>query len=173
MNSCAFTGHRPLRFKFGYDESRPLCKAIKQAILAQCDKLYREEGVRTFYSGCALGVDLWGAGAVLYLRDKGYSDIRLVCAVPYPNHDCKWPDDQKQRLHKIISDAAETVTVCDRYSDDAYKQRNYYMVDRSQFLIAVFDRQKNQRSGTQQTVNYAVKKNLKVTYIHPDTADIS
>lgn len=171
MNACAFTGHRPTRFKFGYDEQSPLCKSIKKSILDQCRKLYETEHVRTFYTGCALGVDIWGAEAVLLLRSE-YPDIKLICAMPFPKHTAKWSDEQKQRFDKILSAADEQITVCERYSDDAYKQRNYYMVDNAQFIIAVFDDVKGQRSGTLQTVNYARRKNRQITPIHPDTASI-
>ena len=40
-------------------------------------------------------------------------------------------------------------------------------------MIAVFDPEKNQRSGTQQTVNFAKKKLLRIIYIHPDTAAVT
>jgi hypothetical protein len=47
------------------------------------------------------------------------------------------------------------------------------MVDKSQYLIAVYDQDKSERSGLVQMINYAVKKNLQITYIHPDTAEIT
>ena len=54
---------------------------------------------------------------------------------------------------------------------DAYKRRDYYMVDHSVCGIAVYDLDKSVRSGTGMTYNYAVlKKKLPVTVIHPDHA---
>lgn len=170
--TCAFTGHRSNRFAFTYNESHPLCVQIKEALIHECRRLYETENVGTFYTGCALGVDMWGAEAVLQLRCD-YPDIALICAVPFPGHTEKWIDNQKQRLAAITQAATETVYTCERYSAEAYKTRNYYMVDRAQFLIAVFDGEKNLRSGTKQTVNYAIKKKLSITLIHPDTAAIA
>ena len=47
------------------------------------------------------------------------------------------------------------------------------MVDNSQYLIAVYDQDRSIRSGTGQTVNYAIKKRRGITFIHPDTAAVS
>ena len=53
------------------------------------------------------------------------------------------------------------------------KKRNYYMVDHADFLLAVYDNNRKLRSGTGQTVNYALKQNLRIIFLHPDTAEIS
>ena len=57
--ACAVTGHRPSRFKFKYSEDYSLCKKIKRAMLEQFKRLYDEQGVRRYYVGGALGVDMW------------------------------------------------------------------------------------------------------------------
>lgn len=171
-SACAFTGHRPNRFIFNYNEKHPLCVKIKETILAECRRLYEMENVNAFYTGCALGVDMWGAEAVIQLKEA-YPDIKLHCAAPFPNHTEKWVFEQDRRLHKIVCIADTATFTSKEYAADAYKIRNYYMVDNSQFLIAVFDNEKNMRSGTMQTVNYALQKGLKISFIHPDTATIS
>ena len=55
----------------------------------------------------------------------------------------------------------------------SYKKRNYYMVDHAEYLIGVFDNQKKLRSGTAQTVNYALHQGKVITLIHPDTMEIT
>jgi len=47
------------------------------------------------------------------------------------------------------------------------------MVDRADYLIAIYDNQKEIRSGTGMTVHYAQKKGLPVRFINPDTAKIN
>ena len=47
------------------------------------------------------------------------------------------------------------------------------MVDHAEYLIGVFDNQKKLRSGTAQTVNYALHKGKVITLIHPDTMEIT
>lgn len=65
------------------------------------------------------------------------------------------------------------MVVCKSYRQDAYKRRDYYMVDRSVCGITVYDLDKSIRSGTGMTYNYAaLKKKLPVTVIHPDTDSI-
>ena len=45
------------------------------------------------------------------------------------------------------------------------------MVDHADFLVGVFDNAKQMRSGTAQTVNYALRQGKQIILIHPDTAD--
>lgn len=54
-----------------------------------------------------------------------------------------------------------------------YRLRNQYMVDHASCLLAVYDNDRNLRSGTMQTANYARRKGLPITLIHPDSAAVS
>ena len=47
------------------------------------------------------------------------------------------------------------------------------MVDHADCLLAVYDNDRNLRSGTMQTVNYARKRKLPIILIHPDSAAVS
>ena len=171
--SCTITGHNPQRFKFKYNEKAPLCNRIKSAITEQIKELY-SEGIRLFYVGCAVGVDTWAAEIIIGLKQQpGFSEIELFCTIPFPNHSERFTDEQKKRCRHILSQCAYQETISKKYSPVTYKRLNYYMVDNSQYLIAVFDQDKSERSGLGQMVNYAIKNNLQITYIHPDTACIS
>lgn len=44
VKSCAITGHRPTRFKFGYKENYTGCKRLKKRLYEQFALLY-EKGV--------------------------------------------------------------------------------------------------------------------------------
>lgn len=170
--ACAFTGHRPFRFVFKDDENHPLCRKIKAAMADACLTLIREQGVRRFISGCAVGVDQWGAEAVISLRAQ-YPDIRLVCAAPFPDFVAKWTPEQKQWLRRIWDTADEKGFIRRAYSPEVYFERNRFMVDRAKHLIAVYDRESASRSGTGQTVRYAQGLDRRILYIHPDTGEIS
>ena len=51
---CAFTGHRPRKFPWGYDEMDARCVALKKALTEQIVKLV-EAGYTDFFSGMAEG----------------------------------------------------------------------------------------------------------------------
>lgn len=171
--SCVITGHNPQRFKFKYNEQAPLCKAIKAAIAEEVKTLYSKD-VRLFYVGCAVGIDTWAAEIVLELRKQAdYSGIELFCAMPFPEHAERFTAGQKVRYQSILNRCTYKEVVNREYSPASYKRLNYFMVDKSQYLIAVYDQDKSERSGLVQMVNYAVMKNLQITYIHPDTAEIT
>ena len=57
---CAFTGHRPHKFPWKYDEEDSQCVALKAVLMEQIKRLV-DTGVTDFYSGGADGVDCWAA----------------------------------------------------------------------------------------------------------------
>lgn len=136
--------------------------------------LHDEEGIFRFYVGGALGVDMWAAEQLLYLKEQpGYQDIELIVALPFEGHDSKWDAMSKQRLQIIIHNATKCIVIGQSGTTSDYKKRNYYMVDHADFLLAVYDNNRKLRSGTGQTVNYALKQNLRIIFLHPDTVEIS
>ena len=79
-NSCAFTGHRPHKFPWRYNEADERCVALKVALREQIKALV-EDGITDFYSGGADGVDCWAALIVLELRKKNPA-LKLHCILP-------------------------------------------------------------------------------------------
>ena len=70
MNTaCAFTGHRPSKFPWRYDETDSRCVALKEELTGQISKL-AEVGVTDFFSDMAEGTDTYCAQIVLDLRRK-------------------------------------------------------------------------------------------------------
>ena len=66
-----------LRFKFGYKENYAGCKRLKKRLYEQFALLY-EKGVRRFYVGGSLGVDMWAGEQVLTLKEQaGLSLIHI------------------------------------------------------------------------------------------------
>jgi len=172
MTSCAITGHRPTRFLFRYNEIDPLCLRLKKAIREELAYLYHTAGLRCVYVGGALGVDMWAGEAVVALQKDGYSDLSLVLVIPFQGHDDKWFPENRKRL-SALRDHAQVEVLANAYSDRVYKDRNFYMVDHADMLLAVFDEEKSiVRSGTRQTVTYAMGKGMPLCFIHPDTAQV-
>lgn len=172
MLTCAITGHRPTRFKFKYKEDNNGCKRLKKRLHDQLVQLYKM-GYRRFYTGGAMGVDMWSAEILLRLREQPeYSGIQLIVVVPFEGFDKDW-DEWHKRRNCFIKAHAEVVVVSSKSGAEGYRERNYYMVDHADCLLAVYDNLRTIRSGTGMTVNYARKKGLPIICIHPDRATVT
>ena len=169
LHTCAVTGHRPARFKWKYNENNNGCKRLKKRMHDQFTALY-EKGVRRFLVGGALGVDQWAGEIILRLKEQPeYSDIELVVVLPFPGHDEQWDARSRERLAFLIRHSKEHLTIGETACQESYFKRNRYMVDHADCLLAVYDGERNQRSGTMQTVNYAKSNKKMIICIHPDT----
>lgn len=172
--ACAVAGHRPSRFKFKYSEDYSLCKKIKRAMLEQFKRLYDEHGVRRYYVGGALGVDMWAGELILRLKEQpGYGDIELVVVLPFEGHDSKWDERSKRRMDFLLRMCSDCVVIGKEDCRENYIKRNCYMVDHADYLVAVYDNERNLRSGTMQTVRYAQNKGITISFVNPDTATVT
>ena len=162
MLTCAVTGHRPTRFKWKYNENNNGCKRLKKRMRDQFVLLY-EKGVRQFWVGGALGVDMWAGEILLRLKEQpDYSEINLMLALPFEGYDAGWDERSKKRLAFLIRHSSKTVIVGEegQRPEANYRRRNEYMVDQADCLLAVYDNVRSIRSGTGMTVNYAKRKGL-------------
>lgn len=165
MKSIAFTGHRPHRFGF-VDEQDPRCQAIKASMSELLERGYKKVGLRRIYVGGAQGVDMWAAEAALALKQR-HNDLRLFCIMPFAGHDSAWPQEERDRLLHITRHA-EVIVLAESYYADAYKNRNRYLIDHTDYLVAV-SLEKFARSGTAQTIRYAEINEKIVIYIDPES----
>lgn len=172
--ACAITGHRPTRFKFKYNEDYSLCKKIKRTMMEQFKRLHDEEKILRFYVGGALGVDMWAGEIILRLKETpGYEDIELVVVLPFRGHDRNWDVRSRKRLEFLIKHSVESIIAGERDCRGSYIQRNCYMVDHAEYLLAIYDNNQNLQSGTMQMVRYAKKKSIPMIFIDPDTAVVT
>ncbi len=162
-NSCCFSGHRPERLPWGYDEEDPRCRLFKERIIQSIEALYRQN-VRHFISGMAQGTDLYFAEAILSLQSY-YSDMSLECARPCESQADNWSQAQQLRYHSILSRCQYETMVQHTYSRGCMQRRNRYMVEHAAFLIAAYDGKA--KGGTAQTVAFAEKKGLHLTILSP------
>lgn len=162
MTACAFTGHRPHKLPWGYDETDACCIAVKQALAGQIAAL-ASVGVTDFYTGMAQGVDTWAALAVLDLQESR-PGVQLHCIVPHPGQADRWPRQAQDRYHSILNRANEVKTLAQLYYDGCLLDRNRYMVDAAGYLLAVYD---GSGGGTGQTVRYAQDTGRRIIIIDP------
>ena len=174
-HACCFTGYRPHRFPFAQEGLRP--EHVQAAIGQQIRRLY-DEGFRTFITGMCVGVDLWAADEVLSLQaQKG--DIRLIAAVPFEGQESRWSIAERRQYQRILGACTEVHTLftpeqARKNPAACYRERNRWMVDKADAVIAVYTPiDAERRSGTAATVHYARKKLKRIVYIHPTTLAMS
>jgi len=168
MSAC-FTGHRPKRFHFGYDESHEDCLKLKMKLREWIEFLVANN-VTMFYSGLALGVDSWAASIVLDLK-KIHPNICLHAAVPFKAQASSWSSEQQKNYQAILTQCDHVTTMSEKYSLASIFTRNRFMVDNSNYLLAVYDGDK--KGGTAYTVKYSQSKKKESIIIHPDSLEVT
>lgn len=168
-NACAFTGHRPQKYPWGYDEGAPDCVKLKQVLTAQIAALV-EKGITDFLSGMAQGTDTWAALSVLALRNKN-PVLKLHCILPCEGQADKWTDSARALYQSILTRADSVVYVSREYRDGCMLERNRYLVDHAGTLMAVYNGER--RGGTAATVRYARKNGRDLIVIDPGSLQVS
>ncbi len=150
---ACFTGHRPEKLtRSGSAIKRDLEKEICRAV---------SDGLNVFISGMARGVDIWAAQIVLKLRDAGIN-VRLICACPYDGFERGWSQVWQRQYKEILYASDYVKYVCEGYSRLCFQFRNGWMVNHAAKVIAVFN---GDKSGTKNTIDYAIKTGVSVVRI--------
>lgn len=160
--TCCFTGHRPMRLPFGFEEEHPLCIALKKLLKREIQKKI-EQGCIDFITGAAWGVDIICAEIVLELK-KQYPEINLICVIPHEEQATKWNEEYRTRYFGIIDQSDDMILISYQYTPTCFHERNRYMVDNAMHVIAVYNG--NEKGGTSYTIEYARKKGRNVTVIN-------
>ena len=155
---CCFTGHR--HFPWSSDpessEYRALIERLDQAI----DQVLAK-GVIHFICGNAVGVDTWAAERVLQRKVEN-PEIIPESALPFSGHNrhdpgCLNVQSKADLVHVVSTEKSRIAAFC---------ERDKYMVDQSNILIAAYDKTRF-HSGTAKTVAYARKQGLEIIEIQP------
>ena len=156
---CCFTGHRPNAFPWKEDETDPRRRQLQGRLEEAIDGALRS-GVKYFICGNALGVDTWAAQIVLKKKETDPS-IRLEIALPFPGHN------KASAVCAAVQRGADLVHVVSAQKSWrlAALERDRYMVDRSDMLIAVYDDPEPRRSGTQYTYQLARNKGIDIILV--------
>lgn len=160
--SCAFSGHRPHKLHFGYDEKHRDCMQLKLLLSLAINDMQRR-GVMRFYTGMAEGVDLWAASYVLLLKAH-FPALSLIAVIPHEGQEARFSADNRKLYQEVRAQCDEIVVLNPRYIAGCMQMRNQYMVDRSAHLIAVYN---GRGGGTAQTIEYARSKNRHIHIIDP------
>ena len=161
--ACAFTGHRPKKLPWGYNETDVRCVALKAALERQIRSLV-QEGVMDFLSGMAEGVDLLAAEIVLHLRSE-YPSVKLHCILPYKGQETEWSAASQARYHAILAQADSIIYVSRIFRKNCLLERNHFLAAHSDVLLAVYNGE--YRGGTAATIRYAQKLGHSVIILDP------
>ena len=157
QESCCFTGHRPGKLPWRYDESDPRCLDLKRRMSDAVETAY-EQGFRHFLCGMAQGCDLYFCECVLALRARR-PDVTVEAAIPCPGQAEAWPADQRARYERLVAACDLETLVSSQYSPSCMQRRDRYMVDHAALLIAAFD---GTAGGTRYTVEYAMRRRISI-----------
>ena len=145
---CCFTGHRPEKLRLPEEKLRIL---LEQEIWRAVGG-----GYTTFLTGMARGTDLIAGEIVLRLRERE-RDLRLICALPYPDFEARWSADWQKRYRRVLAAADLSRCICPCFSYGAYQARNVWMIDHSSLVIAVLN---GEPGGTKNTLLYAQQQGI-------------
>ena len=159
---CAFTGYRPQKMPWGFDEMDPTCLEFKFRLRESLEYLIGM-GYADFLSGGALGFDLMASEIVLSLREK-YPWIRLIMVIPFDGQADRWTPEQRSRREAIIEASDRVVHISHAYDKGVFFRRNHFLVDSSDLLLAAYD---GQPGGTASTVAYAHARGVRVLRLPP------
>lgn len=159
--TVCFTGHRPQSIPYLWDENSEQSVKLKKEMKSIVIELVEKHSVTHFISGMAIGVDMIAAEIVLELK-KDYPQITLECAIPCETQAVKWSEKYRNRYFSLIEQSDKETMLQTHYTPDCMMKRNAYMVDKSDYVIAVWN---GSPSGTGKTVMYAKKKNKTIIQI--------
>lgn len=154
----ACTAHRPDRLP------------AQSFILVQAVKDFFEETQNkwsSLWAGGQMGGDLYCSLSALSFN----IDLHLCLPFPAQIFTARWPtQSDKDRLAKLMKAAKTVHFISNRYSRDAFLERNKFIIDRADEVFAVFDGQRY--GGTYHAVSYARERGLPVTILDPNTLAI-
>ena len=150
QHCCCFIGHRPKYLDISEEKMR-------QWLAIRIDKAIRD-GYTTFITSCARGVSIW-AGEIVLQKKAEHPELRLTAAIPWPGYADDWEQEWQDKYKNLLSRADLAVNVSDHFHKDAIRQRNKWMVDHCNRLIAYLI---VPGSETFNTIDYALHQGLEL-----------
>lgn len=140
--TVAFTGHRDVSDEAGVYEQ--LLSTLRELI---------QKGAKNFICGGAIGFDTLAAQAVLELKQE--FPVRLCLAIPHEGQDARFTPAQQAEYARIRALADRETVLFAHYTRGCMHQRNRFMVDRCDLLVAYCRRP---TGGSAYTLDYAEKQ---------------
>lgn len=148
----AITGHRPNKLG-GYDEQKNKKNTVIDVFTNAFKTIQLKYDIKYVLIGMALGTDQWVAEACMKLN------IPFIACIPFFDYEKKWPRKSKIKYNILLGFAQQKIFVSSGgYDNFKLFERNKYMVDNSDLLLAIWD---GSSGGTSHAINYAKWRNKK------------
>ena len=129
-HTCCFSGYRPGKMPFNvYD---PAAVRALEILLDRAIDRAVAEGYDSFWSGMALGFDIWAAEAVI--RAKKRHNVRLLCAIPHEHQSDRYPPDWKKRYNVCLVHSDGVHIFAPQYFTGCFAVRNRCLLPAPQLL---------------------------------------
>ena len=158
MSTACFTGHRKLNGQY-YNQINPSVEwyTLKEYLNTTL-RFFMVNSIDHYISGLAIGVDMLGAECVAHARSTVDFDVRLTGAMPFPSQASRWPANTRQHWEYVCSLCNEVVSTSpDPYHPSKMQIRNIWMVDNSDYVIAIWNG--TRKGGTWNCMEYAQSTN--------------
>lgn len=149
-NTCCFLGHRKI------NETEEL----KSKLIEEIEKLIVENLVDTFLFGSKSRFNNLCQEIVTDIKERHPHIKRVYVRAEYPNIS-------EQYMNYLLKSYEETYYPEKILNSGkaAYVERNYEMIDKSEYCIVYYDEQNSpttRKSGTKIALDYAIKQNKKI-----------
>lgn len=135
----AATGHRPPKLG-GYSDG------VQRELMALAIDYCLDAPPSQIISGMALGWDQAVAEAAIECG------IPFIAAIPFEGQERRWPVESQHRYRQLLAAAASVEIISPYPGARAMQQRNEWMVDRADRIVALWD---GSWGGTFNCVEYA------------------
>lgn len=158
MKTICFTGHRPGRLPA---QDTPLFEQLRNDMGDAIIRAYNS-GFHNFISGMARGVDLMAARNVVILKPTHHY-MTLTAAVPFRDQYTRWLGFEQEEYLALLPQCDRMEITGKEYYPGVYIERDKWMVDNSDAVIAVWDGHK--QGGTWATMAYAQEQGKRIYLI--------
>lgn len=132
--TCCFIDYNPQENYLKLDDKNISFFDVKAKIESAIISLIEDFSVTNFISGMEFGLEQLSAEIVHELKPK-FSGITLEGVIPYENRIINCPEFQRDKYYSIMQKIDKEVLLQYHYSYDFIRRRNYYMINKSKYII--------------------------------------
>ena len=168
---CAIAGVRSKNL-YGISDNEKTC-ILKDQLKNVMIYLIKEHEVRKFVCGLAPGIELLSAELIIDIRNQNPGlQLQLECVEAYEYQGRYYHTQQREwlRYQAVVDECDKRTVLFERYLTDCESIHRKYLVDESDYIIAVWNRLPGDHIGI---VPYARLKERPIIRINPETMSIT